>query len=262
MDAHMQGPSKYEGTDRRRTQWGRWNHETMPESSRAHHMHSSSGLARAGLFGWLVCLFVWWKSRFKENCEDSAAALSQVWSRNFIFARDLSVTTCNKRQESIFLPDFSAKIDPKIKQRFHFEHPARWWIYDPENILLTSKFSFLFHPYTYLTETETVNSWETTNNKPPGPIIMIHQLERGSTNQIRFITLFSCRCKALLRLLLASPTCVQYAQPNLFCWAKLVNLTFLHPMLLCWITYSAPLGILLEHFHRRSVCGPALEIFD
>jgi hypothetical protein len=37
---------------------------------------------------WLVGLFVCLvKSRFKENCEDSAAALSQGWSRNFYFCQ-------------------------------------------------------------------------------------------------------------------------------------------------------------------------------
>jgi hypothetical protein len=188
MDAHMQGPSKYEGTDRRRTVTVKpWHHARVVAC--ASHAFSS-GLAQACLvwFG-LFCLVSpapW--NHVQGNCEDSAALRDGL-------------------------------------------------------------------------ETGTANSWETTNSKPPGPVIMIDQLERGSTNQIIFIYTVFCRRKALLRLLLASPTCVHYARPKLFSWAKLVNWTFLHPMLLCWITYSAPLGILVEHFHLRPVCGPALEIF-
>ncbi len=39
-----------------------------------------------------------------------------------------------------------------------------------------------------------------SNNKPPGPIIMIEQSKTGMTIEITFITLFSVRCTALLRL--------------------------------------------------------------
>jgi hypothetical protein len=49
-------------------------------------------------------------------------------------------------------------------------------------------------------EAETANKWETTISKPHGPIVMIGQSEVGISSQIIFITLFSCRCKALLRL--------------------------------------------------------------
>jgi hypothetical protein len=35
--------------------------------------------------------------------------------------------------------------------------------------------------------------WETTNSKPPGPIIMIGQSETGSNRHIKFIPLFSGR---------------------------------------------------------------------
>ncbi len=49
-------------------------------------------------------------------------------------------------------------------------------------------------------KTESASTWETTNSKPPGPIVMIGQSETGRSNQIIFITLFSCRCTALLGL--------------------------------------------------------------
>lgn len=73
---------------------------------------------------WLVCLV---KITFKEIvCEDSAA-LSQGWSRNFFFCLpgifQLPPATRDKRV--YFLPDFSAKIDPKLNKGLHFEHPQR-----------------------------------------------------------------------------------------------------------------------------------------
>jgi hypothetical protein len=36
------------------------------------------------------------------------------------------------------------------------------------------------------------NRWETTNSKPRDPIIMITQLETGTSTHIIFITLFFC----------------------------------------------------------------------
>jgi hypothetical protein len=53
--------------------------------------------------------------------------------------------------------------------------------------------SLVFCKPIYKTKTETANRWETTNSKPPGPIIMIGQSETGSSSQIIFITLFSGR---------------------------------------------------------------------
>jgi hypothetical protein len=206
--------------------------ETMrpwQSSSRAHHMHSSSGLAQQAC---LACLFG--EITFKEIvCEDSAALSQGWWSRNFSFCLpgifQLPPATRDKRV--YFLPDFSAKIDPKIKQRFTlWASPALMTIFTLKKYCSHPSLVFFFFagghstPYTWLklrlqTETanswettnskppgriimidqlervrlhtETANSWETTNSKPPGRIIMIDQLERGSTNQIRFITLFS-----------------------------------------------------------------------
>jgi len=53
-----------------------------------------------------------------------------------------------------------------------------------------SKFSyFLFDNPTNKTETGTAYTWGTTNSKPPGPIIVINQLEILSRSQVQFITL-------------------------------------------------------------------------
>ncbi len=45
----------------------------------------------------------------------------------------------------------------------------------------------LFYNPTHQTETGTTNGWESTNSKPPGPIIMISQSEILSRSQIIFI---------------------------------------------------------------------------
>jgi hypothetical protein len=68
----------------------------------------------------------------------------------------------------------------------------------------------------------------TTNNKPPGPIIMISQSETVSISQIKGVQV---GCAA--------------AEPKLFSWAKrgYIILTFLHPILLRSVTFSAPLGL-------------------
>jgi hypothetical protein len=61
------------------------------------------------------------------------------------------------------------------------------------------RFSYLLY-FNSTNKTETASTWETTNSKPPGPIVMIGQSETGSSNQIIFITLFSSSCTALLCL--------------------------------------------------------------
>ncbi len=40
------------------------------------------------------------------------------------------------------------------------------------------------------TQSGTVHTWGTTNSKPPGSIIVIHQSEILSSSQVQFITLF------------------------------------------------------------------------
>ncbi len=89
---------------------------------------------------------------------------------------------------------------------------------------------------------------ETTNSKPPGPIIMISQSRRGSSShQIIFITLFS---------LAGVNLCDAFYQPQQTvpkCWAKIILLsqthrilTFLRRVLVCRVTYWA-LVELLSH---------------
>jgi len=51
-----------------------------------------------------------------------------------------------------------------------------------------SSFSFFLEPHRK-TETEIAYTWGTTNSNPPGPLIMIDQLEIQSFSQVHFITL-------------------------------------------------------------------------
>jgi hypothetical protein len=47
---------------------------------------------------------------------------------------------------------------------------------------LTSKFCFYFPNPTHNAKNCTTNRWDTTNNKPAGPLIMISQSETGSSS--------------------------------------------------------------------------------
>jgi len=125
------------------------------------------------------------------------------------------------------------------------EHLQWCSICDLSKIILTSKFSYLIFPnFTHKTKTGTANMWETTNNKLPGSIIMIGQSETGSSSQITFITLFSNRYTALLCLLLVSANCAKMLGENHFAKPNLYVLTFLHPILICRVTYQALVELL------------------
>ncbi len=108
---------------------------------------------------WLVCLFVWWAlpapwNHVQGNCEDSAA-LSQGWSRNFCFARDLSVTSCNKRQESIFCQIFQLRSTQKLNKGSLWASPALMTIFTLKKYCSHPSLVFFFllgplHPYSWL----------------------------------------------------------------------------------------------------------------
>jgi len=72
------------------------------------------------------------------------------------------------------------------------EHLQRCSVCGPAKYIFTCKFSYLlFCNPTHKTETGTANRWETTNNKPPGPIIMMGQSETLISSQIITLLLFS-----------------------------------------------------------------------
>ncbi len=137
--------------------------------------------------------FVWWAllpapwNHVQGNCEDSLSlslslCCDQGWVSKFSLCQGSFSYQLQQETRVYFLPDL-VYIFPKnyIKQRLTLSIlSVDDYIY-PEKILLTSKFFFVFcfiffggeTPPIHLTETGTANSWETTNSKPPGPIIMI-----------------------------------------------------------------------------------------
>ncbi len=126
-------------------------------------------------------------------------------------------------------------------------HLQRCSVCDPAKIYFRSKLSYvLFCNSTHETGTWIANRWETSNSKPPGPIIVMGQSETLS-QQLDHIhyTLF-CRCTALLGLLPATATCTNKQSRNQFPDPNRQTLDSLHPILLCKITYRAPLEMLLE----------------
>jgi len=68
--------------------------------------------------------------------------------------------------------------------------------------------------------------------------MMIGQSKIGSSNPIIFITLVSSRCTPLLlRYLRASGNSAQMQEKNHFLEPNLHMLNFLHPILMCSVTY-------------------------
>ncbi len=133
-----------------------------------------------------------------------------------------------------------------------------------KNKFLTSKFSYLlFRNSTDKTKIGIANGWATTNSKPRGSNQSLWLANQDRTSsQIIFSTLFSDRCIAVLRLLSASKHAL------LKCWAK-ANftepnpnqhvLTFLHPILMCRITYWALLVMVwvpkrIWEWMRQKIC--------
>jgi len=116
--------------------------------------------------------------------------------------------------------------------------PEMLYYVGPAKVFLTSKFGYLtFWNPAHQTETDTANRWETTKSKPPGLIITIGQSETGTNSQIIFIALFSDRCTALLYFLLASANYQSIMGQNNIAQPNWVLLTFLHPILMCRVTY-------------------------
>jgi hypothetical protein len=93
---------------------------------------------------------------------------------------------------------------------------------------------------THKTETGTANRWGTCKSKPPGPISMMGQSKNTDHQSDHIYYTLLWRCIELLRL---SPATAHTMQ---LCWAKTIFLSqtgtfwlFLHPILLCGITFWA-----------------------
>jgi hypothetical protein len=123
----------------------------------------------------------------------------------------------------------------------------------------TSTFSDLpFCNPTRKTKTGTSNRWGTTNSKPWGPIIMISQSKTLGSSQIIFITLFSVGAQCCVAVPFSSNhKLCNYAEPQPFSQPKpAISFTFLHPILMCKITYWAQ----LEMLSRYSLQKPVLKM--
>jgi hypothetical protein len=103
----------------------------------------------------------------------------------------------------------------------------------------TSKFSYLlFCNPTHKTETGTTTRWGTTNSKPPRRIIMMGQSETLSSSRIIFITLLFLQVYSVGTLFNQPPQSVHFCRSKThFPELNRQVLTFLHPILLCRITY-------------------------
>jgi hypothetical protein len=123
------------------------------------------------------------------------------------------------------------------------KHLQRCSACNPAKLFFTSKFSYLiFCNPTHKTETGIANRWGTTDSEPPGPI---KNTERQS-HHIYYTLL--CRCTPLLRPLSATANFAIMLSLNRFPERNRQILTFLHRILLCWITYWAPLEMHTMNF--------------
>ncbi len=110
-----------------------------------------------------------------------------------------------------------------------------------------SKFCYVLFckPPTNKTETGTANTWGITNNKPPGPIIMIRNTEQQLDHNFHY-TLFFCMCTVLLLLSAIAQRAImlsqiQFPEPN---WQNVGWYSSPNFTLLCTITYRAPLEMM------------------
>jgi hypothetical protein len=99
----------------------------------------------------------------------------------------------------------------------------------------------------------TANRWELLlrNSEPPGAIIVTSQLKTGDSSHIIFITLFSNRCTALLRVLPASANLANMQETNPF------TETNRH---LCRVTYWASVGMLSRSSVEKSIWDYSLVL--
>ncbi len=81
-------------------------------------------------------------------------------------------------------------------------------------------FSYLLFFATSPMKLKLANKWESTNSKPPGPIITIGQLETRTSSQIQFITLFLWQVHTLAAPFTSLSNPCKYAWPKPISWAK------------------------------------------
>jgi hypothetical protein len=77
-----------------------------------------------------------------------------------------------------------------------FLNALNQWVAKFGGLNLFTWISFFFSTSTYKIKIANAKRWETTNNKPLGPIIMIAQLKIGNNSRVIFITFFYGTCWA------------------------------------------------------------------
>jgi hypothetical protein len=107
-------------------------------------------------------------------------------------------------------------------------------------------FFFSFGNPTNKTKTGIAYTWGTTNSKPPGPIIMINQIELLNYIEVQFIKLFFGGCTTVLHLLPATASCTNLVQKKQFPKLNQHILTLLQQILLSRVLYGASLEMLQE----------------
>jgi hypothetical protein len=109
---------------------------------------------------------------------------NQPWKSIFVMWRPWCTNQCTIIHCELGMTDLGMTLQK------YFSHPSFNYL--------------LFCNSAHKTKIRTANRWETTNSKPPEPIIVIGQSKTWITSQIIFIALFFRRCTAVLRLLPAS----------------------------------------------------------
>jgi hypothetical protein len=131
-----------------------------------------------------------------------------------------------------------------------FRASQRCSVCDRAKIFHRSKFSYLFLWYPpYKTQIVTGNGWETTNSKPPGPIIIFGQSENKDQHSTHIYYIPSWQVHSVDCLFRASANCATMLAQNHFPPPKGHLLTVLHPVLLCRVPYWRQLGMLFYRLH-------------
>ncbi len=115
------------------------------------------------------------------------------------------------------------------------QHLQRCSVCDLAKIFFTSKFSYvLFCNPTHKTETGTANRWGTTSSTPAN----------RNTEQVGHIYYSFLQVQSTAALFTRHSNASNYVSQNHFTEPNRHTLDFLHRILLCRITYRAPLEML------------------
>jgi hypothetical protein len=148
-------------------------------------------------------------------------------------------------------------LSPSI---LNLAHLQRCWVFDPVNILFTSKFSYLvFRNPSDKTETGIAKRWETTNSKPPGPIITMSQSETLKDSQIILHSFLQVH--SVVAPFTNPSNCAIMLSQNDLPEPNGHILTFLHPIFLEDYILSAAGDALIRHLPTICPSPPPAKTF-